>query len=46
MRGLQVFWKGDFCFDMIQQNCAENFGITDAVSMLKDVYDVVVKKSW
>lgn len=40
----KFFWKGDFCFDMIQKNCTKNFGITDAVSMLKDVYDVVVKQ--
>lgn len=39
----KFYWKGDFCFDTIQQNCAESFGLTDAVSMLKDVYDVVVK---
>ena len=40
----KFYWKGDFCFDMIQENCAKKFGVTDAISMLKGVYDTVVKK--
>jgi len=33
----KFYWKGDFCYDMVQQNCTESFNLKDVVSMVKTI---------
>lgn len=33
----KFYWKGDFCYDMVQQNCTASFNVKDLISMLKSI---------
>jgi len=33
----KFYWKGDFCYDLVQQNCTESFSLKDVVSMVKTI---------
>jgi len=33
----KFYWKGDFCYDMVQLNCTESFNLKDVVSMVKSI---------
>jgi len=33
----KFYWKGDFCYDLVQQNCTESFNLKSVVSMVKSI---------